>query len=189
VEPRHRGSALARLANGPRSAVSTCPHLRALCCFIAPKARSLRSLTSVRPARRIFGSPPIRSRLSAGRTQFHEWNCVRARGSPDRIVSGPLTAAGGEVTTQPPGGRTRRDSAPPPEKRQARGEGRREGNGLLGPGGRQHVAHEPLISSEMVAEVPLAGLSFGYGTITDHPTSGRFRPDAGGIGSKAMSLR
>jgi hypothetical protein len=44
-------------------------------------------------------------------------------------------------------------------KRQARGEGRREGNGLMGPGGRQHVAHEQLISSEMVAEVQLTGLS------------------------------
>jgi len=55
---------------------------------------TLRSLTSVRPARRIFGSPPIRSRLSAGRTQFHDWNSVRARGSPDRIVAGPPPALG-----------------------------------------------------------------------------------------------
>lgn len=33
------------------------------------------------------------------------------------------------------------------------------GNGLLGPGRRETSAQEPLISSEMVAEMPLAGLS------------------------------
>jgi hypothetical protein len=30
----------------------------------------------------------------------------------------------------------------------------------LGPGRREHAAHEPLISSEMVAEVSLTGVSF-----------------------------
>jgi hypothetical protein len=31
---------------------------------------------------------------------------------------------------------------------------------LFGTGRREHTAHEPLISSVMVEEVPLAGLSF-----------------------------
>ena len=103
---------------------------------------TFRSFTSVRPARRIFGSPPDSERL-------------------------------------------RTDTG----KRQARGEGIRSGKGLVQTERREHAAHEPLISSEMVAEVPLAGLSFGDGTITDHQASGRLRPDAGGIGSKAVSLR
>jgi arylsulfatase A-like enzyme len=61
---------------------------------------------------------------------------------------------------RPPGGRTQRDSAPAPEKRHSRGEGRRAGKGLARIGGREYAAHEPLISSVIVAEVPLAGLSF-----------------------------
>jgi hypothetical protein len=40
------------------------------------------------------------------------------------------------------------------------GKGRRAGKGLSRIGGREHAAHEPLISSIIVAEVPLAGLSF-----------------------------
>ncbi len=46
-----------------------------------------------------------------------------------------------------------------PEKRHSRGEGRRAGKGLPRIGGREHAAHEPLISSLVVAEVPLAGLA------------------------------
>ena len=61
----------------------------------------------------------------------------------------------------PPGRRTQRDSAPTPEKRHSRGKGRRAGKGLARIGGREYAAHEPLISSVIVAEVPLAGLSFG----------------------------
>jgi len=35
----------------------------------------------------------------------------------------------------------------------------RTGKGLVRAGRQEHATHEPLISSEMVAEVPLAGLS------------------------------
>jgi hypothetical protein len=45
--------------------------------------------------------------------------------------------------------------------RHSRGEGRRAGQGLARIGGREHATHEPLISSLIVAEVPLAGLSIG----------------------------
>jgi hypothetical protein len=60
---------------------------------------------------------------------------------------------------RPPGGRTQRDSAPTPENRHSRGEGRRAGKGLVRIGGQEHATHEPLISSLIVAEVPLTGLS------------------------------
>jgi hypothetical protein len=50
-------------------------------------------------------------------------------------------------------------------------------------------AHGPLISPVTVADVPLAELSFGDGTITDCQASGRLRPDARGVGPKAMPLR
>jgi hypothetical protein len=46
---------------------------------------------------------------------------------------------------------------------------------LFGTGRREHTAHEPLISSVMVEEVPLAGLSFPYDTtpLTAEPVEGQ----------------
>lgn len=54
------------------------------------------------------------------------------------------------------------------DERRQNGSGRRQewrrskrsGNRFLGPGRQQHAAHEPLIGSEIVAKVRLAGLSF-----------------------------
>jgi hypothetical protein len=59
------------------------------------------------------------------------------------------------------------DVVPPPRKHRHRYHGVfapnhklwRAGKGLARIGGREHAAHEPLISSVIVAEVPLAGLS------------------------------
>jgi hypothetical protein len=64
-----------------------------------------------------------------------------------------------EVTTKPPGRRTRRDSAHKPEKRHSTGGSRAVWRVLFGARRRKHAAHEPLISSVIAAEVPLAGLS------------------------------
>jgi len=74
----------------------------------------------------------------------------------------PLTAAASQVTTKPRGRRTRRGSAPTRENRHSKGEGRRKGQDLGRIGEREQPAHEPLISRAMLAEVPLAGLSFRH---------------------------
>jgi uncharacterized DUF497 family protein len=63
------------------------------------------------------------------------------------------------TSTASDGGLTQRDSSPTPAKSHSRGEGRRAGKGLARIGGREHAAHEPLISSVIVAEVELAVLS------------------------------
>jgi hypothetical protein len=46
-----------------------------------------RSLASVRPERRILGGAPIRSRLTAGWTQFQRWNCVRDSAWAIRLIA------------------------------------------------------------------------------------------------------
>jgi hypothetical protein len=40
------------------------------------------------------------------------------------------------------------------------GKGRRTGQGLVRAGTQEHATHEPLIRRAMLAEVPMAGLSF-----------------------------
>ena len=52
------------------------------------------------------------------------------------------------------------------------GGGRRSGCRCFEPENGGHAIHEPLVSPEIVAERPLAGLSFGHGTITDHQAPG-----------------
>ena len=81
------------------------------------------------------------------------------RAARDRY-SKPLTPAGREVSTKSPRGRTRRDSAPTAEKRHCKGSARRSWICCFGTRKTGHSAHEPLSSSESVADVPLAGLSF-----------------------------
>jgi len=80
-----------------------------------------------------------------------------------------LTASRRFASGRRPGWLRPRIAAPPPIL-PARGPpaawGGRPGNRFLGrgrPGRREHTAHEPVISSVIVAELPLAGRSFGRG--------------------------
>ena len=94
---------------------------------------------------------------------------VARRAAGDRHPQ-PLSGGGRDVTTKSPGGRTRRDSAPTAEKCHSRGRAAVPGTAdlpLIWRRKTRHQPHQPSIGSEMpidmVAEVPLAGLSFDAG--------------------------
>lgn len=107
------------------------------------------------PAR---GPPADSSELVQAHDDRDVFQATERRGACDRH-SPSLTAAASEAPTKPPWGRTRRASAPTPENSHSRRGRQAFQEPFVGPARRQHAARRPLMTSAMLAEVPLAELS------------------------------
>jgi putative transposase len=126
----------------------------------------------------LAGRPPAganscRSTTTATSPRRHPTSCPRST----TTASDRCRTRGHDKTARRPDSERLRANG---KKRRFRGEGGRSGNRFLGrgrPGRREQPAHESLSSRAMLAEVPLAGLSFDLRTTKRECGDGRCREE------------